>query len=99
MERDQPDHCRDGDFAGRLRDLERRRSESVLHRREMELREAERLAGMGSWWWDPKIDSVTWSAGLSHITLRNPMLPPPAYKEHLGFYTTQSTARLDAAIQ
>ena len=54
---------------------------------------------MGSWWWDPKIDSVTWSAGLSQLTGRNPMLPPPAYKEHLGFYTTQSSARLDAAIQ
>jgi len=81
------------------RNLERRRAEGVLHRREMELRGAERLARMGSWWWDPKIDSVTWSAGLSHITGRSPMLPPPAYKEHLGFYTTPSTIRLDAAIQ
>ena len=27
------------------------------------------------------------------------MLPPPSYKEHLGFYTSQSSARLDAAIQ
>ena len=54
---------------------------------------------MGSWWWDPKTDSVTWSAGLSHITSRDPMLPPPTYKEHLGFYTPQSSARLDAAIQ
>ena len=81
------------------RNLERRRAEGVLHRREMELRGAERLARMGSWWWDPKIDSVTWSAGLSQITGRSPMLPPPAYKEHLGFYTTESTARLDAAIQ
>ena len=80
-------------------DVERRRAEGVLHRREMELREAERLARMGSWWWDPKTDSVTWSAGLSHIAWRDPVLPPPAYKEHLGFYTSQSSARLDAAIQ
>src|ERR1019366_6836026 len=80
-------------------DVERRRAEGVLHRRQMELREAERLARMGSWWWDPKSDSVTWSAGLSHITKRDPMLPPPAYKEHLGFYTSQSSTRLAAAIQ
>ena len=80
-------------------DVERRRAEGVLHRREVELREAERLARMGSWWWDPKTDSVTWSAGLSHIARRDPMLPPPTYKEHLGFYTSQSSARLDAAIQ
>ena len=38
-------------------DVERQRAEGVLHRREMELREAERLARMGSWWWDPKTDS------------------------------------------
>ena len=80
-------------------DVERLRAEGVLHRREVELREAERLARMGSWWWDPKTDSVTWSAALSHIAWRDPKLPPPAYKEHLGFYTSQSSARLDAAIQ
>ena len=80
-------------------DVERRRAEGVLHRREQELREAQRLAQVGSWWWEPKSDSVTWSAGLSHITGRDPMLPPPSYKEHLGFYTSQSSARLDAAIQ
>jgi len=80
-------------------DVERLRAEGVLHRREVELREAERLARMGSWWWDPKTDSVIWSAALSHIAWRDPKLPPPAYKEHLGFYTSQSSARLDAAIQ
>lgn len=80
-------------------DVERRRAEGVLHRREQELREAQRMAQVGSWWWDPKSDSVIWSAGLSHITWRDPMLPPPAYEEHLGFYTAQSSARLDAAIQ
>ncbi|MBZ5607276.1 MAG: PAS domain S-box protein [Acidobacteriia bacterium] len=80
-------------------DMERRRAEGVLHRREVELREAERLARMGSWWWVPNSDSVTWSAGLSHIAWRDPMLPPPAYKEQLGFYTPPSSTRLDAAIQ
>jgi PAS domain S-box-containing protein len=80
-------------------DVERRRADVVLRRRDLELREAERLARMGSWWWDPKTDSVTWSAGLSQITSRNPMLPPPAYKEHIGFYTPQSSERLDAAIK
>jgi PAS domain S-box-containing protein len=80
-------------------DVERRTAEGALHRREMELREAERLARMGSWWWDPKSDVVTWSAGLSNLAQRDPLLPPPAYREHLGFYTPQSSARLDAAIQ
>src|ERR1019366_1895113 len=48
-------------------DRERIRAEGDLHRRELELREAERLAQVDSWWWDPKSDTVTWSAGLSHM--------------------------------
>jgi len=80
-------------------DVERLRAEGILYQREMELREAQRLAQVGSWWWAPRTDSVTWSAGLSYIAWRDPMLPPSTYKEHLGFYTTQSSARLDAAIQ
>ena len=35
-------------------DVERRRAEGILHRREQELGEAERMAQVGSWWWDPK---------------------------------------------
>lgn len=80
-------------------DVERRNAERALHRSEMELREAQRLAGVGSWWWDPETDVVTWSSGLSHLTARDPALPPPSYKEHLGFYTAESSARLDAAVQ
>ena len=80
-------------------DAERLRAEAILHRRELELREAERLAGMGSWWWDPKGNTVIWSAGLSSVAGRDPMLPPPAYQEHLGYFTPQSSAQLDAAIQ
>ncbi len=80
-------------------DAERSQTEGILHRRDMELREAERLAQVGSWWWDPKTDSVTWSAGLSQIAWRDPILPPPTYKEHLAHFTLQSAERLDAAIQ
>lgn len=80
-------------------DVERLRAEKILYQREMELGEAQRLAHVGSWWWDPKTDSVSWSAGLSRLAWRDPGLPPPAYKEHLEFYTAQSSVRLDAAIQ
>lgn len=80
-------------------DVERRRAEVALHRSEMELREAQRLAQAGNWWWDPRTDRVVWSAGLSHITWRDPMLPPPTYQEQLGFFTPDSSARLDTAIQ
>ncbi len=80
-------------------DVERGRAEGILRRREVELREAQRLAQVGSWWWDPKTDSVTWSEGLSRIAGRNPLMPPPTYKEHLGFYTAQSSAQFAAAVE
>ncbi len=80
-------------------DLERASAEAILQRRQGELREAERLAQIGSWWWDPKTDSVTWSASFSHIVGRDPILPPPAYKDHLGFFTSRSAAQLAAAVE
>jgi PAS domain S-box-containing protein len=80
-------------------DLERRRAEESLHRREQEPREAQRLARVGSWWWDPATDIVTWSQGLYRIVGRDPKTPPPGFKDHAGFYTAESFARLTAAVE
>jgi PAS domain S-box-containing protein len=80
-------------------DAERRTAEGALHRREEELREAQRLARVGSWWWDPRTDRVTWSDELYRIAGRDPTLPPPGYREQARFYTAESFARLDAAVQ
>ena len=80
-------------------DVERRGAEEALHRREEELREAQRLARVGSWWWDPRTDSVTWSPELYRIVGRDPKLPPPRFQEHARFYTPESFARLNAAVQ
>ena len=80
-------------------DVERRKAEGALHRREEELREAQRLARVGSWWWDPRTDKVTWSEELYRIVGRDPKLPPPGYHEHSRFYTAESFARLNAAVQ
>jgi len=50
---------------------ERRRTEIALRQREAELREAQRLAKVGSWEWNPQTDAIYWSderyriAGLS----------------------------------
>jgi hypothetical protein len=80
-------------------DVERRRAEGIIHRREEELREAQRLAQVGSWWWAPKSDSGAWSEQLCRIAGRDPKLPPPSYTEHCRLYTSESSARLDAAVQ
>ena len=80
-------------------DAERRRAEGSLHRSEEELREAQRLARVGSWWWDPATDTVTWSEGQYRIAGRDPKVPPPGFKEHARFYTSESFARLSAAVE
>ncbi len=80
-------------------DAERRLAEGSLHRSEEELREAQRLARVGSWWWDPRTDTVTWSEGLYRIAARDPKMPPPRFSEHSRFYTAESLARLTAAVE
>lgn len=80
-------------------DLERERAERILERRQVELSEAERLAHIGSWWRDPKRDSVIWSAGLSQLALRDTLLPPPSWKEHLAAFTPESASRFEGAVE
>lgn len=79
--------------------LERERSGAILRRRQLELREAQRLAQSGSWWWNPQTDRVVWSEGMSHLTGRDPKLPPPSWQEHLAFYSPQSSTQLSTAVE
>jgi sigma-B regulation protein RsbU (phosphoserine phosphatase) len=79
-------------------DAGRRQAERSLYRSEEELREAQRLARIGSWWWEPATDTVTWSEGLYRIAGRDPKVPPPGFKAHSCFYTPESFARLAAAV-
>jgi PAS domain S-box-containing protein len=80
-------------------DADRRRAEAGRYRSEEELREAQRLARVGSWWWDPATDTVTWSEGLYRIAGRDPKQSPPGLKEQACFYTPESFARLMGAVE
>lgn len=79
-------------------DAERRAAAVSLHRSEEELREAQRLARVGSWWWDPATGAMMWSEGLYRIAGRDPKVAPPGLQEHSIFYTAASFARMTAAI-
>ena len=82
------------------RDLEeRRRAEEALRRREAELKEAQRVASVGSWEWEVQTDIVTWSEELYHIAGRDPRDALPIYKEHRQIYTRESWARLQPAVE
>lgn len=65
---------------------------------DLELVEAQRLAGVGSWRWSIESDTVEWSAALYAIFGRDPALAAPSYREHAGLYAAESFARLDAAV-
>ena len=78
---------------------ERKDAEESLRRKETELKEAQRLAGVGSWQWDPVTDTVVWSEELYRIAGRDPSLPAVSYKEHSQLYTPESWDRLRAAVE
>jgi PAS domain S-box-containing protein len=77
---------------------EQRDLELALQRREMELREAHRIAHLGSWWWDVESDTVSWSDVVYQIFERSPDLLPPTYEELAKYHTEESWARLNSAV-
>ena len=78
---------------------ERKDAEESLRRKEMELKESQRLAGVGGWQWDPDTDTVVWSEELYRLAGRDPILPAVSYKEHSQLYTPESWDRLRAAVE
>ena len=83
-----------------VRDItERKRVDDVLRQKSEELAEAQRLAGLGSWQWDARTDTVTWSAELYRLQGCDPSLPPPPYKDHASLFTLESWERLQRAVR
>ncbi len=82
-----------------VRDItERKRVEEALRQNQQALNEAQRLAGVGSWQWDARTDTVTWSEELYHLTGRDPSLPAPAFNEQPKLFTAESWSRLQSAV-
>lgn len=50
---------------------ERRRTEEALKQSELDLREAEQIAQVGHWVWEPDLNKVTWSAEMQRIWQRD----------------------------
>jgi PAS domain S-box-containing protein len=62
---------------------ERRRTEEALRARDVQLQEAQALANLGSWEWDLRTNSRTWSDQLSRIFGLRPKQLPSTFD---GFY-------------
>ena len=78
---------------------DRKHAEEDLRKRTEELKEAQRIATVGSWEWEPVEDKVVWSEELFRIMGRDPSLPAPNYREHRELYTPESWDRLSAAVE
>jgi PAS domain S-box-containing protein len=77
---------------------ERKSVEETLRQKDIELTEAQRLAGVGSWQWNPETGQVIWSEELYRIAGRDPKLPPLRYKEDPHFFAAESEQRLERAV-
>src|SRR4051812_14752254 len=78
---------------------ERKRIEEELRERESELKEAQRLAQLGSWTWEVGNDVVRWSDEMYCIYGLDSNLPPPSHKETRQLFTRESWKQLRAAIE
>ena len=78
---------------------ERKLAEVALRQKEAELSEAQRLAQVGSWQWNPLTDTVTWTRELYRITGRDPNLPAASYKQHSRLLTAESWERLQGSVE
>jgi PAS domain S-box-containing protein len=78
---------------------QQQRVQQELIEEDAQLIEAQRLAQLGSWHWEPSTDTVTWSRELYRMCGLDPDLPAPSFKEHPQMYTPESMERLQHVVQ
>lgn len=71
---------------------------AALGASEMNLKNSQQIAHLGTWRWDVAADQVTWSEQLYRMYGFDPALPPPPYAEHARLFTPASWAMLSTAV-
>jgi len=78
---------------------ERKKAEKLLRDNQFELLEAQRLAGLGSWTYDPVTQRPAWSEGMLRIWGLDPNHGAPDYIEHKKYIHPDDFPRFDDAVQ
>ncbi|WP_427912275.1 ATP-binding protein [Ramlibacter sp. MMS24-I3-19] len=79
---------------------ERKLQEQALRERERELREAQELAAVGSWFWEIDADRAAWSQELRRIFGFGADEPLPSFAEERGLlYPSEDWDRLQVCVQ
>jgi PAS domain S-box-containing protein len=82
-------------YVGSIVDItERRRAEGLLRQKESELREAQRLAGIGSWQWEASTNEVVWSDELYRIAGLEPGSTAALADNHPHLYSPEHWERI-----
>ena len=83
-----------------LQDITRhKQAEASLRASESALRQAHRLAALGSWQWDMRTGHHSWSEEIYKIYGRDPSLPAAVYPEVKQYFTEQSWTELSGAVE
>ncbi|GIU99288.1 MAG: hypothetical protein KatS3mg014_0904 [Actinomycetota bacterium] len=79
--------------------MERDEADRLLRERERRLAEAQAIAHLGSWEWDPEADRGAWSEEVFRIFGLDPEHGPLRYEEYLGMIHEEDRERVDAEIR
>ena len=74
-------------------------SERLTRQSQSRLVEAQRLAKVGDWEWDPIKDEVLWSEAMYDVFGRSPELSAPTYQELRRYYTNDNWALLEESVK
>ena len=77
---------------------ERKKAENALIRSERELKNAQQITHIGSWYLDLATNQVVWSEELYKMYGFDPALPPPSYTEHQKLFTPESWEMLSSSL-
>jgi two-component system CheB/CheR fusion protein len=77
---------------------ERNLIEEQLIRSERELKRAQKITHIGSWYLDLATNEVVWTEELYKMYGFDPSLPPPPYTEHQKLFTDESWESLSASL-